>query len=499
MKQFKQFSKSILMLGIIFTASCTNLEVEDTDSQFIGGDAGTTPINAPELLASSYRDLGAFTDQAGIYALFNHTSDEMIPPTRGTDWGDNGVWRTLHSHNWDPTHDFVLSAWNQLNERIFKTNQILSANPSPQVEAEARFLRAFFMWHVMDLYGKAPFREANEGVDVDPRVFTRQEAFDFIVADLEAALPNLPSRGPSMPNNQASKAAANTILARLFLNKAVYMQPLENAAGPYTFSNEDMDKVIQYADAVTSEGYSLENDYFTNFTTAASTEVILTSPEGSPQNRWRMTLHYDTSPDGWNGFATLADFYNKFEENDDRRSAPSPTATGANFGVKKGFLVGPQFKDDGSPVLNSRQGNIQLNFTPDVTLAGAPTDAGIRVIKYHPADQGSYIMLRYADVYLMKAEALFRKGNTTEALTMMNMLRTNRGASTLSSLTEANILDERGRELYWEGIRRVDQVRFGTFDDTWVEKTVTDQKRVLFPVPQQAMDSNPNLTQNPGY
>jgi hypothetical protein len=99
----------------------------------------------------------------------------------------------------------------------------------------------------------------------------------------------------------------------------------------------------------------------------------------------------------------------------------------------------------------------------------------------------------------MKAEAMFRKGNAAGALTMMNALRANRGASTLTSVTEANILDERGRELYWEGIRRTDQVRFGTFDDVWQEKTSTNSNRVIFPVPQQALDSNPNLVQNPGY
>lgn len=353
------------------------------------------------------------------------------------------------------------------------------------------------MWHVMDLYGKVPYRESDEGITVLPRVLTRTEAFDFIVADLVAALPNLPDTGPGSTNPKASKAAANAMLARLYLNKAVYTQPLESAAGPYTFAAADMDKVIQYADAVTASGYSLEADYFKNFTTSAATEVIFTSPEGSPENRYRMTLHYNNSPDGWNGFATLSEFYAKFEAGDERRSAPSPV-TGNNNGLKRGFLVGPQFNNNGSPITNTRQG-IPLSFSPEVTLSGAKTDAGIRVIKYHPSDAGKYILLRYADVYLMKAEALFRKGNTADALTLINTLRASRSASNLASVTAQNILDERGRELYWEGIRRVDQVRFETFDDVWQEKTSTEKKRVIFPVPQQALDSNPNLTQNPGY
>jgi hypothetical protein len=132
-------------------------------------------------------------------------------------------------------------------------------------------------------------------------------------------------------------------------------------------------------------------------------------------------------------------------------------------------------------------------------LIGADTDDGYRAIKYHPADKGRYIQLRYADVMLMKAEALFRSGQTGEAQALVNELRVNRGASPLSSLDDAALLDERGRELYWEGIRRTDQIRFGTFDNTWHDKTVTDPYRVLYPIPQQALDSNPNLVQNPGY
>jgi hypothetical protein len=94
---------------------------------------------------------------------------------------------------------------------------------------------------------------------------------------------------------------------------------------------------------------------------------------------------------------------------------------------------------------------------------------------------------------------MLRSGDAAGALAMVNELRAKRGASPLAVLDEATMLDERGRELYWEGIRRVDQIRFGTFTSTWEEKETTDPYRVLFPIPQQALDSNPNLVQNPGY
>jgi hypothetical protein len=487
------------LLGFMVISACTNLESEFRDSLLVEDASGKfTGIDPAEGVLAGYKDLAFFIDQDRVYCLYDHTSDEMIPPTRGTDWGDNGVWRSLHQHTWDATHEYVLQVWNGLNQRVFKTGLTLdpASAPNAQQAAEAKFQRAFFMFHVMDLYGQVPFRGVNEGIEVNPRVFTRSEAFDFIEKDLLEALPALPTAGPSATNTTANKAAANALLARMYLNKAVYKAA--RAEGPYTFDAADMAKVVQYCDAVTANGYSLESEYFTNFSNAANKEIIFTALEGNLPSRWHMTMHYDQNPGGWNGFATLADFYNKFEAGDARRGN-YPTPNGAQFsGVGRGFLTGQQFNDNGGVITNSRNGK-PLVFLPEVRIAGAPTDAGYRVIKYHPSNAGKYILLRYADVYLMKAEALFRSNQAGQALQMVNDLRALRGASPLGTLSEANLLDERGRELYWEGIRRQDQIRFGTWDDTWGDKTKTDAFRVLFPIPQQALDSNPNLKQNPGY
>ena len=109
-------------------------------------------------------------------------------------------------------------------------------------------------------------------------------------------------------------------------------------------------------------------------------------------------------------------------------------------------------------------------------------------------------MFRYSDAYLMRAEANFRKNNAGAALTAVNALRAVRGASTLAGpLTADILLDERGRELYWEGVRRMDLVRFEKFTVTHDDKTVADPNRVLYCIPQLALDSNPNLKQNAGY
>ena len=140
-----------------------------------------------------------------------------------------------------------------------------------------------------------------------------------------------------------------------------------------------------------------------------------------------------------------------------------------------------------------------LDFTEDVPLNGAPTDAGFRVIKYHPARGDDYVILRYGEAVVNKAEAQMRMGDTNGAVETLNELRETRGAPSISSIDESSMLEERGFELYWEGLRRVDQIRFGTFTNEWAEKPASDASRVLFPIPQQALDTNPNLSQNPGY
>ncbi|RYC68472.1 RagB/SusD family nutrient uptake outer membrane protein [Spirosoma sordidisoli] len=491
-------SKVLSMTAVLAVlSSCTDLNVVEKDSLVVKSAGGFKSVDVAQSLQAVYNDLGnQFSDQANIYALGEHTTAEMIPPTRGVDWGDNGVWRTLDQHTWDATHSWNLNAWNNLNSQVFKCTQILASSPTPAQAAQAKFLRAWNMFYVMDYWGQVPFREATEGVNDNPKVKSRSEAFDFILKDLTEALPALTEANPASSDNSiGTKAAANYLLAKLYLNKAVFKSA--KAEGPYTFDKADMDNVVKAVDAITAAGFKLNPDYFSNFTKTAANEIILTGAQGSPQNRWYMTLHYDQNPSGWNGFATLADFYDKFETSDIRKGVPAKRDGKEFSGIGRGFLIGQQYNDKGAAIVDSRTQK-PLQFTRDVTLAGTPTDKGIRVIKYHPADANKYIIARYGDAYLMKAEALLRSGNAAAALAQVNDLRKLRGASALTSLTEDAMFDEIGRETYWEGGKRTVEVRFGKF----LTGTGVDNKSahtVLFPIPSDATVSNPNLKQNPGY
>jgi len=210
----------------------------------------------------------------------------------------------------------------------------------------------------------------------------------------------------------------------------------------------------------------------------------------------------------------LSEFYDTFEgdaninvpeSGQEERRGFVPT-DGSNLGIGYGFLIGQQYDETGA-AMTDRVGN-QLDFTRELPgLLGNNEVTGIRLIKYHPENggfTGHQILFRYADAHLMKAEAILRGGTSSEtALGLVNELRAMRNANgntaPLSALTEQDMLDERGRELYGEFWRRNDLIRFGKFSDAWQYKSNTDVTRVLFPIPATAIISNPNLVQNEGY
>jgi len=177
-----------------------------------------------------------------------------------------------------------------------------------------------------------------------------------------------------------------------------------------------------------------------------------------------------------------------------------------------GFFAGQQYNwSTNKPLMARNPANAPLVFTREVTIrtSGATLEtAGIRPMKYAfdyavtGQRNNDWVVFRYADVLLMQAEAILRggTGTATEALGLVNTIRTNRGVNNLTALTLDNLLDERARELYWEGWRRQDLIRFGKFLLAWQEKAAdADPKTLVYPIPSQQIAVNPNLKQNTGY
>ncbi|MCW5518680.1 RagB/SusD family nutrient uptake outer membrane protein [Aureitalea sp. L0-47] len=513
-KTFLNYLKAIFAIALLSTiaVSCTDLELEESDSIILEdtdeGFAGVADVGAS--LDQLYNDLrGQLENQADFFALNEVSTDETLVPTRGTDWGDNGIWRTLHTHSWSPSHQYLLAVWNNLNQNVFRATQIIDQRsaPSPEEKAQAQFLRAYSMFFILDFWGKAPFREVDEGSEIDPRVLSAQETYDFILNDLTEARQNLPSVGPGGANDKASKAAANFMLAKLYLNADRYV------------GSANYQGVIDAVDAIAAEGYALESiNYFDIFKSDTDSETIWWVPASVGNRMWN-GLHYNqVAPDntggGWNGFSTLAEFYDSFEGDpnsnyvgdagDDRRGwVPDASNAGPdNLGIGYGFLIGQQYDVDGRP-LSNRSGQ-PLSFTKELTgISGNAEEKGIRLIKYHPVNgsfAGHQIIMRYADAHLMKAEAMLRLGGDPTA--MVNELRGLRNTSTLGSVSENDLLAERGRELWYEFWRRNDLIRFGQYTRDWdykLPESVGADFRNLYPIPTTALLSNPNLEQNEGY
>lgn len=539
----------ILVLATI--NSCTKLNEKFNDSQVSPGGGGSADVSA--LLNNAYNDINApFTNQDQIFSLQETTSDEELVPTRGGDWDDNGVWRVLHAHSWDVTHSQSEAVFISMGKLESDATTVLAFNPTAEQGAEALFLRSLAQFYYLDFYGQVPYRTvANYNtLDAAP-VLTPAAAIDTLVSTLTSIIPILNASNSAYI---ANPDAARFLLMKVLLNKQSFL----NKTTPAAALPADMAQVIALGKTIVSNNkYVLTTHYFDNFGPnnggadpsygwGPGTEMIFALPNlpGVANNngrasagvdaRWMMTLHYNsyghkgltTGPQagfyggaGWNGFSTIADFYNAFDATDTMRKGNVGYRGVTNVsGLKVGLIEGQQIDETGANRLD-RNGN-PLMFNQQVSLI-EPNPLtlegdGVRVIKYPPdyqnysgGQQGNQLQIfRFADVLLMIAEAQLQSSDPASALAIVNQLRTARKAAPLSSLTlvnKANLYDpntllaERQKELYWESWRRQDLIRFGVFLQPWALKTADDPKYLLFPIPATQLIANPNLKQNPGY
>ena len=496
------------LLGLVY--GCTDLTEVPTSSiapenfykneeEIIGG------------LAAVYAQLRATTDD--YYNVSEVSSDEYIVPTRGTDWYDNGTWLELDRMTWGPNTPSGLAnmngAWNALFTGVARANVALAAtdkvtfNDKPVVQAELRTLRAFYYLLLQDLFGGVPIVT---DTDIKPRARnTRAEVFAFIEKELKETREILPSKWPTDMNGRLTKGAADAMLASMYLNAQVYTGTVSTAglaAGTQRWSD-----AVAACDRILNSGvYSLATNWRSNFTADnyQSPEIIMQvmflNQSGLGLNFLMRALHYSQyTPSPWNGFATIAETYNSFDSDDQRRQI---------------FLVGPQVNlDTGAPALD-RNGN-PLIFVPDIKdVTNATEGEGVRIAKW-PRDPNhvqqdagnDFAHFRLAEIYLIKAEALNELGQTAQAIGLVNTLRARvfSPPKPLSTgLTQAQartaIFNERLFELTSEAKRRQDLIRAGQYTSrAWFDKPAVAPYRILMPIPQTQIDTNPLLAQNPGY
>lgn len=512
--------KGILKYAFIFAlaalgAACTDLEEEikgdftedfDPENAGVGQRNNVNGVTPNDGLTDAFsRLLNGTANHGGYFSVQEISTDEAVITQKGGDWFDGGIWLSMHRHQFAPTGlGGINGAWVDNYNGIFQCNDLLD-NPGQSAAniAQLRVVRAYFYWRLLDLFGRVKIITQ---VGVDAPQATRAQVYNFVEQELLAALPDLPAgRGEYA---RASQGAANALLARLYLNAAVYK------------GSPEWQKAIDAADAVINSGvYTLNPNYADVFSprNVNDQEHIFVAPfdesTGTGMNFAQMTLHYPSQltyrlqQQPWNGYSTLEEFYNSYS-NDDKRKAAN-------------FIAGPQVDLNGNPILDlafdkADEDGAAINYTPAINelAPNGSRQAGARLGKFSfkigqsPEMDNDFPLLRYGEVLLNKAEAVARlNGNNFSnptTLSLVNQIRSRAGVADFTTMTEGDMLAERGRELFQEALRRTDLIRFGAWGNAWWEKPAhSDAFKILFPIPNEQMQAeaqtaNP-LTQNPGY
>ena len=398
---------------------------------------------------------------------------------------ENDAWvRAMNTDTWsDADNDATYAVYVRTLQGIAYVNEYLRQTASDKLSdrgvsselaariqsfrAEARFLRAYFYWIALDVFGDVPFTTETSpfGGGVNPKQASRKDVFDYCISELtdlasdESAMPAARSNYP-----RADKGAVNGLLARMYLNAEVY-------AGTPMWT-----EAKSACEAIFGMGYSL-------------------CPEYSDLFR------------GDNGEAGIRVPYEYVQKYFNARNADYTTGEYTVSDKRGGmfYIKGRQesMNDALYVFLNGwtclKFNNIPHDMTNDEFLATAASKA------YSDID---FPMIRLGEIYLIYAEACMNLGQANTALPKLQELSNRAGVSAPSSVTADYLLEERARELMWEGHRRTDLIRYGKFTTPsflWTYKGGTftgqgfDDYMKIFAIPSSELASNPELHQNPGY
>lgn len=516
---------ALLMGG---AGACTDVTAPPR-STVTGANIFNDPNSYKAFLAKIYAGL-AVTGQAGAagngdisgidegfsqYIRLYWQMQELPTEEAHIAWNDDGV-QELNTQIWSSDNQFLVSMYYRIYFQAGLVNEFLRETTDSKLSgrnvaaplreeiqlfrAEARFLRALSYWHGLDLFGSIPLVTEEDALgSAPPEQATRQELYDYVVAELNAVRPLLPAAGAGQ-YGRADRGAVDMLLAKVYLNAQVYTgtprwaearAAAEAVISSGAYSLDDNYRHIFLADnhtspeiifAVTQDGQNTRSYGGTTFLAHAGV--------GGNMNQANYGLN-----GGWWGLRTRPEFISIF---------PGGAATADRRGSSIFFTNGQQLAL--TDRLNFQHGIAAPKYS-NVTSTGAPGSDQEFVDVDYP-------MFRLADAYLIYAEAVVRGGggNAGIAVGYINQLRQRAygdasGNITAGQMTLDFILAERARELYWEGHRRQDLIRFDRFSDqgVWSWKggvqagTVTESFRDLYPLPGSELLANPNLDQNPGY
>ena len=446
----------------------------------------------------------------GLWVMQELTTDEAIIA-----WNDKTI-KDFHYQTWTSSDLFINATFSRLDFQVKNCNEFLRQTTDEKLQsrglaasdiediqgyrAEARYLRALSYWHFLDLFGTVGLVDENDPTNFFlPEQASEQELFDFVESELIAAVDALPEVGTN-EYPRADKGAAWMVLSKLYMNAEVY-----TGTPRYT-------DAIEYLTKINTANYMLHDSYEelfladNNMNGAQNEFIFAVAFDGINTQTFGGTTFLTHAPvggsmdpenfginGGWAGIRTTSALVNKFQMDIDSREQFFTEGQSLEISDVGSFT-------DGYAI--SKWKNVDVNGD-----AGSDTTGDFVDIDFP--------MFRLADAYLMYAEAFLRGGggNSGDAIMYVNKVRARAfgdNSQNISSgaLTLDFILDERARELHWEGHRRTDLIRFGKFTGgsyIWPWKgnvpngAPTPSFRTLFPIPANAIAGNPKLQQNPGY
>ncbi|HEX5437856.1 MAG TPA: RagB/SusD family nutrient uptake outer membrane protein [Gemmatimonadaceae bacterium] len=521
-------------LGMMVAASaCTDLTespyTEVTDANF-----NPTAKDLASLIAPAYTPLRAlWMGWYGNIDTQEESSDELITPVRPNGWYDGGTYIRMHEHRWDPhqgqpdqLYSLSYSGINAANRVLYQIDSGVvptDAATKKSIEAELRGLRAYYYYLLLNNFGNVPIATDFTAKDL-PKQSTRQQVYDFVVSELNAVIPDLSEETGTAMYGRMNKWAALALLARVYLNAEVYT------------GKPEYDKVITTAQQIIDANkYQLDASYRTPFSrhNENSVENIFVVPydavNGNESCFHMKTLKpalqyvFNLQAQPWGGSSSTPQFIDTYDPEDER--------------LKDTWLIGPQFDDQG-------RGYDFVKAVPRID--STDFNNGYPVWKYEiyagetGASDVDYPVFRYAEVLMDKAEALLRTGHADEAAAIVTTVRqrdfssdpakaTVTGAELMqgssynygwddvdgivktgpggtptanggADVKYGRFLDELGWEFAVEGHRRTDMIRFGVFTTkTWFNHVPKGPYHTLFAIPADAIATNSNLKQNPGY
>jgi len=525
-----------LAAGIVVlqNASCTDL-TETPYNQVTQANFHPTAADLAALIAPAYTPLrNTWMSWYGMLDFQEETADAMITPVRPNGWYDGGVYIRLHQHTWGPTQGEPNTLWGNAFNGINAANRVIyqiqsgvipvDAATQKSVIAELRAVRAYYYSLLLDNFGNVPIVTDFTATDL-PETSTRQQVFDFVVKEFTDAIPDLSTQTGKSIYGRINQLAAKGLLARVYLNAEVYT------------GTAQWDKVLSLTQDVISAGkYRLDATYRAPFarTNDQSPEILWSVPydaiNANQSNFHMKTLKpdlrfvFNLQAQPWGGSASNPQFINTYDKDDGR--------------LADTWLMGPQFDAQG-------RGYDFVQFVPSITKTDFNNGYPVWKYEIYAGETGAsdvdYPVLRYAEILMMRAEALLRTGDADGAAALVTQVRQRdfKGAAASKAtvagadLTKGSaynygwydtdgivkdgpkgtpvvnggadikygrFLDELGWEFAIEGHRRTDLIRFGVFTTKkWFNHNPNGDFRTIFAIPLNAIQTNNKLKQNPGY